>query len=285
MRRVDRSSVPFPERLLAEKITVANQQQMNGQGDIQSSVYAHRTVKESLTKLYFDKCYICEDKAINGTYDVEHYLPKEHFKHLAYSWSNLHKVCKICNLAKENKEFRILDEEQKFSDIKLLDPSSVEYSITDCIRYNIDSKVEVKLEDDGSVLYQKALYTANLLNGNIRSDTGELKSHNTHDMPNRRTNRSNAFLRYFSVESKLAVKKQRIEQIANSLDNYERPTQQQQVSEDIEIYDDLKKADLAFFVDSAPFSTSCRVQLRYVLKIDYPTFSALLRKMEQALEI
>lgn len=89
MRKVDRSSVPFPNRLLQQNLTEDNLAHLENYKQINSSIYSHQDVKNSLKMLYFDKCYICEGDISSGDYDVEHYLPKRHFPatrlHLAKS--------------------------------------------------------------------------------------------------------------------------------------------------------------------------------------------------------
>ncbi|MBE4398809.1 hypothetical protein HJ025_18905 [Vibrio parahaemolyticus] len=163
MRKVDRSSVPFPNRLLQQNLTEDNLAHLENYKQISGSIYGHQDVKNSLKMLYFDKCYICEGDISSGDYDVEHYLPKRYFPQLGYTWQNLHKACTGCNLAKENKNFFVTDEEGNVTDIKLLDPSSLEYDIADYICFTIDSKAERVDIGQNPIVITKAINTIHYL--------------------------------------------------------------------------------------------------------------------------
>ena len=75
-----------------------------------SHVYGHDTVRNSLKKIYIEKCGYCESRLeVSGYMRIEHYRPKgrvkENEKHpgyywLAYEWSNLISSCEICNSRK-----------------------------------------------------------------------------------------------------------------------------------------------------------------------------------------
>jgi uncharacterized protein (TIGR02646 family) len=76
-----------------------------------SSVYAHRSVKEALVAMQSGKCCFCESKITHTAYgDVEHFRPKAGFRQtptdllttpgyywLAYEWGNLLLCCQLCN--------------------------------------------------------------------------------------------------------------------------------------------------------------------------------------------
>jgi uncharacterized protein (TIGR02646 family) len=94
MRNVDRASVPTPNNL--QNLTVINQGHLANSNSISTAVYGHKNVKASLQRLYHDKCYVCECDVSAGRYVVEHYLPKQHFPNLGYTWTNLHKACNQC---------------------------------------------------------------------------------------------------------------------------------------------------------------------------------------------
>jgi uncharacterized protein (TIGR02646 family) len=167
MLKVDRSSVPTPVNL--ENLTEEQKSHLIDYNKISHNVYGHNNVKSALKKLYGDKCYICECK-VGDSYDVEHFLPKKHFLHLAYTWSNLHKACTQCNLAKESNPFLVKDitDSKKVIDILLLDPSAISYNIYDYISSDINGKVILKSIGTDPSIKEKAQVTAEYLNGELK---------------------------------------------------------------------------------------------------------------------
>jgi uncharacterized protein (TIGR02646 family) len=79
--------------------------------EFDSSIYAHREVKDALRKAQHDKCAFCESKLTHIGYgDIEHFRPKAAVRQnekgeleypgyywLAYEWSNLFLSCQLCN--------------------------------------------------------------------------------------------------------------------------------------------------------------------------------------------
>jgi uncharacterized protein (TIGR02646 family) len=77
--------------------------------EFDSSIYAHKTVKQALIKAQYQKCCFCE-RLIGTDGDVEHFRPKQAYKQatgealkypayywLAYEWDNLYLACTGCN--------------------------------------------------------------------------------------------------------------------------------------------------------------------------------------------
>jgi uncharacterized protein (TIGR02646 family) len=274
MRKVDRSAVPVPNNL--QNLTAINQNHLVNYNNISSAVYGHKDVKASLERLYYEKCYICECDVSLGSYDVEHYLPKKNFSNLGYTWSNLHKACQKCNLAKERKEFEMLDANGKYVDIKLLDPSNPSYDINDYIRFNINSKVEPVIRGTNPTIMEKARNTIHYLNGKGESAYGR-------ELPYLRDNRANKFLRYcgeFLIEQRA-----RLKTITMLGDEYSPPEDMTQFEIDQKICEGLTHADLIFLSDKAPFSTNVRGQLFSTLKINYKSLVSVKEKLQLELQM
>lgn len=77
--------------------------------EFDSSIYAHKTVKQALIQAQHQKCCFCE-RLIGTDGDVEHFRPKQAYKQatgealkypayywLAYEWDNLYLACTGCN--------------------------------------------------------------------------------------------------------------------------------------------------------------------------------------------
>ncbi len=73
--------------------------------------FKQKDIKESLSKIYHQKCAFCEqkiEKCIDNNLQecsstVEHYRPKSKYYWLAFSWDNLLWCCHKCNQNKGNK--------------------------------------------------------------------------------------------------------------------------------------------------------------------------------------
>lgn len=274
MRKVDRTSVPIPSRL--QNLTEVNREHLTNHLNISGSVYAHNDVKRSLQMLYFDKCYICEGDISSSEYDVEHYLPKQKFPHLGYTWSNLHKACSGCNLAKEKKGFFIQDEGGTIIDIKLLDPSNPNYEIADYLSFDINSKaIEKGLGIEPAVRF-KAQNTVFYLNGGYDSEYGK-------GLCYLRSSKALNFTR-FCVE-KLIEHRARLKEIKVGVDSYVAPEDGGQLEIDQNICQSLINADSEYLCDMAPFSTATRVHIFYTLKITYTQLIQIKNKMKQTLEL
>ncbi|ABX50070.1 hypothetical protein Sbal195_2904 [Shewanella baltica OS195] len=274
MRKVDRASVPFPNRLLQQNMTAENLSHLANYKQINNSIYGHQDVKNNLQMLYFDKCYICEGDISSGDYDVEHYLPKKHFPQLGYTWENLHKACSGCNLAKEHKSFFVTDDKGNVTDIKLLDPSSVVYNIAEYICFNIDSKAERVIIGENPIAITKAINTIHYLNGNYQSDYGK-------ELCYLRSNKSSGFLRF--CNESLVEHRNRLREIKVTIDTYQPPEDPVLLEIDQNICQRLINADNEYLSDKAPFSTSTRVQLFPTLKITYDQLVRIKNHMKQIL--
>ena len=58
---------------------------------------AFKEAKLQLLKMSNYFCAYCGDRIDEKSMDIDHYLPKEHFGYLAYSWINYLPSCKKCN--------------------------------------------------------------------------------------------------------------------------------------------------------------------------------------------
>ncbi|GBC63978.1 HNH endonuclease [Desulfonema ishimotonii] len=54
-------------------------------------------IRERLLKMSSFTCVFCGENIKNSEMDVDHYLPKSNFPHLAYCWDNMLPTCKLCN--------------------------------------------------------------------------------------------------------------------------------------------------------------------------------------------
>ncbi|MEC1177315.1 HNH endonuclease [Metasolibacillus meyeri] len=94
-----------------------------------------KTNKSNKKRLVIDfekKCSYCDDhdhySGGYNSYHVEHFAPKEKFKHLEFTYDNLLYCCPYCNISKSNKwvganEFENIIGEQGF-----VDPCSTDYN-------------------------------------------------------------------------------------------------------------------------------------------------------------
>lgn len=85
-----------------------------------SNIYSPPT-KESLKKLYHNKCAFCEieltESDADNKFTIEHYRPKEYYFWLGLEWTNLFPTCTGCNNNKGN-DFPLFSERNK---IKIAD--------------------------------------------------------------------------------------------------------------------------------------------------------------------
>ena len=72
--------------------------------------YNCEDVKIELKKVYNKKCCYCETK-LTKNYAIEHFRPKQDYKWLEKSWSNLLLVCNSCNSSK-GKLFEVANTKQ-----------------------------------------------------------------------------------------------------------------------------------------------------------------------------
>lgn len=147
MKFINKSAFPAPEILTKEGVQeteknkveyIANKakytsktKSINVKGvasfDINSKIYAHRSVKEELIKLQNKTCCFCESRIIHITSgDVEHFRPKAAFFDeksklfhkpgyfwLAYEWSNLLLSCELCNRRYKKTFFPLKDNSKR----------------------------------------------------------------------------------------------------------------------------------------------------------------------------
>lgn len=60
--------------------------------------YRHKQVKDSLTKMFNDKCAYCESHISHVDYGhIEHFKPKSKYPESCFDWDNLLLSCGICN--------------------------------------------------------------------------------------------------------------------------------------------------------------------------------------------
>jgi len=96
----------------------------------------HNVQKILLTELKImskNHCAFCDDLLfpLSGEIgEIEHFKPKELFKNLAYTWSNLFPICRRCNSTKNDRFDDLLlkpdANDYKFDDWFRLDPNTFE---------------------------------------------------------------------------------------------------------------------------------------------------------------
>ena len=60
--------------------------------------YQQKTIKDSLVKMFHNKCAYCESKIGHVTYgEIEHFYPKGTYIDKTFDWDNLLLSCQICN--------------------------------------------------------------------------------------------------------------------------------------------------------------------------------------------
>lgn len=87
--------------------------------------------KKRLAEDFKHKCAYCDDydKYIGGynVYHVEHFAPKEKFKHLEFIYDNLLYSCPYCNISKSNKWTGKTPDENIVDEKGFIDPCTDEY--------------------------------------------------------------------------------------------------------------------------------------------------------------
>jgi uncharacterized protein (TIGR02646 family) len=95
-----------------------------------SKDYHREEVIRSLQKMFYGKCYLCEDEVSDPV--VEHFIPHEGDRKLEYNWNNLYYSCHRCNNIK-GTEKNLLDCCDLSTDvskaIKCLCPSIPEHNV------------------------------------------------------------------------------------------------------------------------------------------------------------
>lgn len=91
------------------------------------------------------RCAYCDDhdhySGGYNSYHVEHFAPKEKFKHLEFAYDNLLYCCPYCNISKSNKWVGKDEHENIVGDKGFVDPCSDEYN------------KHLKRNQDGSICY------------------------------------------------------------------------------------------------------------------------------------
>jgi uncharacterized protein (TIGR02646 family) len=98
--------------------------------EFDSSIYAHKTVKQALIKAQHQKCCFCE-RLIGTDGDVEHFRPKQAYKQatgealqypayywLAYEWENLYLACTGCNQRHKQNLFPLQNPDERATNHK-----------------------------------------------------------------------------------------------------------------------------------------------------------------------
>lgn len=88
--------------------------------------------KRRLVVDFEKKCAYCDDhdhySGGYNSYHVEHFAPKEKFKHLEFTYDNLLYSCPYCNISKSNKWIGKDEHENIVKDQGFVDPCSDEYN-------------------------------------------------------------------------------------------------------------------------------------------------------------
>ncbi len=96
----------------------------------------HNKQKEiiaELRKMSQNHCAFCDDllfPLVGEHGEIEHFKPKEQFKHYAYAWANLYPICRRCNGTKNDRFDKLLlrpdTKNYHFDDWFWFDPSTFE---------------------------------------------------------------------------------------------------------------------------------------------------------------
>jgi len=142
MISIDKSIINKPNNLTYKSCEKALEEVIiSKSGEKINSIYNSAKVKESLLKLYNNKCAYCESKINPATSSVriDHYRPKDKVKDidkkeiighngyywLGYEWTNLLPTCEICNSKKSNI-FPIKIENQRRKEPELLPNNKID---------------------------------------------------------------------------------------------------------------------------------------------------------------
>lgn len=102
--------------------------------------YRAQDVVDTLKKMFYGKCYLCERGNISDL-QIEHLEPHKGDLVKKYNWSNLFYSCSRCNNIKSHTHTNIIDCSQSGYDVS-------KYLILDCpLTNNKDIKVTIKLSD------------------------------------------------------------------------------------------------------------------------------------------
>ncbi len=90
------------------KRTYPEPESLNKQKKIISGKYNLKDVLDELIKIFYNKCYLCEEKYISSI-NVEHFISHQGNINLKFDWENLFLGCSHCNNQKNDKFDDILD--------------------------------------------------------------------------------------------------------------------------------------------------------------------------------
>lgn len=90
------------------KRTYPEPESLNKQKKIISGKYNLKDVLDELIKIFYNKCYLCEEKYISSI-NVEHLISHQGNINLKFDWENLFLGCSHCNNQKNDKFDDILD--------------------------------------------------------------------------------------------------------------------------------------------------------------------------------
>ena len=83
-----------------------------------SGTYNTPEVNAALKEMFYDKCYLCEQKGLTSR-AIEHRVPHQGNLDLKFDWNNLFLVCTHCNNIKGSRYNNILDCSQVAVDSKI----------------------------------------------------------------------------------------------------------------------------------------------------------------------
>ncbi len=143
MISIDKSTIDKPKNLTHKPCEKALDEVIKSKnGEKINSIYNSAKVKDSLLKLYNNKCAYCEQIITEGfSVRIDHYRPKDKVKDidkkeiighngyywLGYEWTNLLPSCERCNSLKSNI-FPIEVENQRFYEPELLPNNKIDTS-------------------------------------------------------------------------------------------------------------------------------------------------------------
>lgn len=171
MINIDRNQAA-PECLAVEKLKPSSQN------------YRCGDVINRLEAIFFNKCYLCEQKTPTGI-NVEHFIPHRKNRDLMFDWDSLYFVCPHCNNIKGDKHDNILN------------CTEIQPIITEVIKFSINpfpNEIAYIQALNGSEI---VINTANLLDKIYNSpNSTPLKKLESANLRNQLSKELNEFTRY-----------------------------------------------------------------------------------------
>jgi hypothetical protein len=115
------------------------EQFLEKQKKIKSGKYENEEIGKLLKKMFFEKCYLCEENVTS--YEVDHFKPHlgGKFSDLKFDWNNLYFSCPHCNNAKS-------DDYNTSPSNEILDCCNPSHDIENSLRYEmVKLKSEIKI--------------------------------------------------------------------------------------------------------------------------------------------